>query len=78
MTYSGSFAPLMELPPRILMLTELPGCPDDCVTCTPAARPCKARSSELMGTPLRSPVEMDDTEPVKSPFFCVPYPITTT
>lgn len=41
------FVAVQELMPRILTEIPPPGVPEFCVTCTPAARPCKAWSSEV-------------------------------
>src|ERR1700712_1470177 len=45
-TYSGSFPPVIEFPPRMRMLEELPGWPELWVTCTPGTAPCITLSTE--------------------------------
>ena len=71
MTYNGSL-PFSELIPRMLTEIPPPGAPEFCVTCTPAARPCKAWSSDVMTDCLISSSPTDTTEPVRSLRFIVP------
>ena len=77
-TYSGSLPALIELVPRIRIDVSAPGLPEFWVTCTPAALPCSAWSREVTGTAFSSSALTDATEPVRSLFLAVPYPITTT
>ena len=60
--------------PRILIVAPLlPGCPDDCVTFIPAARPAKAAEVLTMTRPsLFLAKSIDATDPVRLTFFWTP------
>ena len=77
-TYKGSVPPKNELEPRILILRPAPGAPSFCVTFTPASLPCMACKILPGLSRIMSSLFSLCAEPVKSDFFTVPYPITTT
>ena len=70
--------PVIEFPPRILIVATPPGAPSLFVTTTPAAWPCKASSDLKEGNLTRSVPFTELTDPVTSLFLWVPYPTTTT
>src|SRR5690606_17738160 len=77
-TYRGSELALMEVPPRTRTRGARPGSPLILDTDTPGARPCNACAVPANGKALIFSDPTEETEPVKSLFFWVPYPITTT
>ena len=71
--------PPNELIPRIrICAASPPGEPVCEVTVTPGARPCNAAEADTFGRCSIILLLMVETEPVRFPFFWVPYPITTT
>ena len=66
MTYNGCVPALMELLPRMTMLTSPPSSPDEEVTFTPATLPVSALSNEGVPDFFRSPMSTVPTAPVRS------------
>ena len=78
-TYKGSFPPVIELIPRIIILIlPPPGPPDVCDICAPAIFPCSISSKDGAEGILISSMFILEIAPVTSFFLCVPYPTTTT
>ena len=78
MTINGSLEALSEADPRILMREPEPGPPSPGVTSRPGTLPL-SMSWVLTTAPLfRSSALKAMMEPVRSSFFTVPYPMTTT
>ncbi|MNI39268.1 hypothetical protein D3C73_934470 [compost metagenome] len=77
-TYKGLLLVLIELNPLILMLVCPPGRPELVFTCTPEIRPANAWFNDDAGRSCSSVAFTTPTDPVKSVFLTVPYPITTT
>ena len=66
---------LFKVPtPRIRIVEpSLPGCPEFCMTCTPALIPAKAFDTFVIGRDKACSSKFtEETEPVKFTFFCVP------
>ena len=78
-TYNGSLAPAdNEFAPLIRIKGAEPGPAVFCWILTPATWPCKAAIKLLEGTRVISFALTEATDPVKSDFLTLPYPITTT
>src|SRR5664279_3478072 len=78
-TYNGSLLELIEFVPRIRIIGWLPGTPAPFeITCTPATLFSKACPRFATGLSISLLDEILVTAPVRSFFFAVPYPITTT
>src|ERR1044072_8428749 len=63
-TYNGLLPAVIEVTPLILMLMALPGSPESCDTCTPAALPCNNCCTFTLAPGDRSAVFSDTTAPV--------------
>ena len=68
-TINGSPPAVIEAIPLTRMAAPEPAKPDVWVTCTPAARPCKAASKELVGTDISSSLPTLAIDPVTSLLF---------
>src|SRR5436190_13218734 len=77
-TINGSLLALSDAPPRMRIVLPEPGAPPLDDICTPATFPAINCSGVVMGPLLKSFAVMAVTEPVRSFFSLVPYPITTT
>ena len=77
-TIRGSLLALSEAPPRTRIVLPAVGEPLFDIICTPEIFPLISCSGELTRPVLKSSLETLVTEPVRSLFLCVPYPITTT
>ena len=77
-TMSGSFDASIERVPRIRIDVVAPGSPDVDMISAPATRPWIAWSIDVTGASRTSPILTLATEPVRSDFLTLPYPITTT
>src|SRR5690242_4804852 len=77
-TNSGWPLPVTAELPLILIVVGPPGCPGSFKTGTPGALPCIRLSGEVKTPLLKSFSLIDETDPVRSLFLAVPYPVTTT
>src|SRR5258708_34954276 len=77
-TMRGSLFPWSELPPRTRMRSSEPGCELVVCTWTPDTSPEIASSTRGTGIVAMSAAFTDDTDPVTSRLFWVPYPTVTT
>src|SRR5437773_10152707 len=77
-TIKGSLLAFNEAPPRILIVLPEPGAPPLDVICTPATLPAINCSGVVTDPLLKSLAVIAVTDPVRSFFNLVPYPITTT
>ena len=75
---SGVLSPVIEPPPRTRIFISASGDPSVVVICTPAILPVNASVADATGTTVNASEFTVATEPVKSFFLAVPYPITTT
>ena len=76
-TYNGSVPALMDAEPRIRIVGASPGWLF-VNTATPLDLPCSASIGLEAMTDVMASLRRDVVEPVKSLFFIVPYPTTTT
>ena len=67
MTNSGSLEAVIEVPPRIRMLTPAPGWPPDGVSWTPATRPSIKSVGDVTRPTSASSTLIDVTDAVTSP-----------
>ena len=74
----GSLLCVIDPPPRTRIFISASGEPSVVVIWTPAILPCNASVAEATGTAANVSEFTVATEPVKSFFLAVPYPITTT
>src|SRR5665647_3722113 len=63
-TYKGSWLPLIEAEPLIVIVAAAPGSPLAVVTITPGVRPAKSSSGVAITPLLKSFVDRAATEPV--------------
>ena len=77
-TISGSFEAFSEAAPRMRMREPEPGPPSPGVTSRPGTFPLSMSCVFTTAPRLRSSAFIAETEPVRSSFFTVPYPTTTT
>ena len=71
-TISGSFDAEIERVPRTRIEVVAPGAPEVDMMSTPAMRPCRAWSTDVLGTSRMSDIFTLETEPVRSDFFTAP------
>src|SRR6478752_5406758 len=77
-TYNGLLDELIELKPRIRILVCPPGRPELVLTNTPAILPASCWLTDAAGRSCNCVALTTPTDPVRSVFLAVPYPITTT
>ena len=77
-TIRALLPPFIEFIPLTRIVAFAPGAPAVFNTNTPAARPCKAWSTRWVESWVRSAPFTELIAPVRSLFFWLPYPTTTT